>query len=133
MGLSLNKVPRFSARKPRYRVAFESHMMIGGRMPVPVVVRDMSDEGLMIVTDSSCPPGTQVSIELPELGRVEAIVRWAEDGCLGAEFVVPLPTLPKAENLERRSGPRAEYPQLNLVREGFAAKSLKPPADEAAE
>ena len=121
MPLSLNREPNFCARKPRYRVAFETHIMVDGQAPIPVLVRDLSDDGFMAVTAVECLPDSEISIDLPDLGSVQAKVRWYEDGCVGAQFLTPLQAFPRPANLERRTGRRAEYPRLNLLREHFAA------------
>ena len=133
MPLSLNRTPTYLARKPRYRVAFESKIAVAGGPPIPVLVRDLSDEGFMAVGSVECPIETKITVELPDLGPVEATVRWVADGCLGAHFSSPLPAFPRPNNLDRRAGRRAEYPRLNVLREEFAAARNEPPLDEAAE
>jgi hypothetical protein len=121
MPLSLNREPNYFARKPRYRVAFETNIVVDGGSPMPVLVRDLSDEGFMAVSSVECVAEAEISIELPDIGLVAAKVRWSEDGCIGAQFITPLTAFPRPEKLERRSGRRAEYPRLHELREDFAA------------
>src|ERR687893_694354 len=89
MGLSLNRAPSFCARKPRYRVAFESQMLIGGRTPIPVVVRDLSDDGLMIITDAPCSPGTgRKDVRLANLSRTGALIEGPQLPSVGQNVVL---------------------------------------------
>lgn len=53
-------------------------------------VVNISRLGLMARTLAPVSKSERLIIQLPLCGKVEALVRWAEDGRIGTEFVTPV-------------------------------------------
>jgi diguanylate cyclase (GGDEF)-like protein len=89
-------------RPPRHRLIRTGTLEVAGDA-LPVRLRNISEGGAMIECDRALAPGTAVSLDLDEAGRLEADVRWAARGQLGMRFAAPF-TLSR---LARRAGTRA--------------------------
>ena len=68
-----------------FRTSFSSHHGQGG-----LHVVNISRLGLMARTQASVSKSERLIIDLPLCGKVEALVRWVEDGRIGTEFVTPV-------------------------------------------
>lgn len=68
-----------------FKTTFSSHSGAGD-----LHVVNISRLGLMARTQAALSKSERLIIELPLCGKVEAMVRWAEDGRIGTEFVTPV-------------------------------------------
>ncbi|HKR16366.1 PilZ domain-containing protein [Rhizorhapis sp.] len=53
-------------------------------------VVNISRLGLMARTKAAVSKSERLIVQLPLCGKVEALVRWVEDGRIGTEFVTPV-------------------------------------------
>jgi hypothetical protein len=68
-----------------FRTSFSSHQ---GQGDLHVV--NISRLGLMARTQASVSKSERLIVQLPLCGKVEALVRWVEDGRIGTEFITPV-------------------------------------------
>lgn len=52
----------------------------------PVTVLNISTNGLLASCTGKFMIGASVSIEMPDLGTLNAVIRWAGNGLIGCEF-----------------------------------------------
>lgn len=55
-----------------------------------VKIVNVSPLGLMGRTSGGVTAGDSLLFELPQVGRIESIIRWVEDGRVGVEFLTPI-------------------------------------------
>ncbi|HYD37032.1 MAG TPA: PilZ domain-containing protein, partial [Allosphingosinicella sp.] len=67
-------------------------------------LRNISTGGAMIECERALAPGTAVELDLDEAGRLEAKVRWGQQGQIGLAFAEPF-ALGKLARKRRKSGP----------------------------
>lgn len=68
-----------------FKTSFSTH---GGSGDLHIV--NISRLGLMARTQAAIARSERLVVRLPICGDVEALVRWAEDGRIGTEFVTPV-------------------------------------------
>ena len=68
-----------------FKTSFSSHMSSGD-----IHIVNISRLGLMARTKEAIQKSERLILRLPHCGRVEALVRWVEDGRIGTEFVTPV-------------------------------------------
>lgn len=68
-----------------FKTTFSSHSGAGD-----LHIVNISRLGLMARTPSALGKSERLLIQLPLCGTVEAMVRWAEDGRIGTEFLTPV-------------------------------------------
>lgn len=68
-----------------FKTTFSSHQSAGD-----LHVVNISRLGLMARTNATVSKSQRLIVQLPFCGKVEALVRWVEDGRVGTEFVTPV-------------------------------------------
>ena len=68
-----------------FKTSFSSHQSAGD-----LHVVNISRLGLMARTQAPVSKSERLIVQLPLCGKVEALVRWVEDGRIGTEFVTPI-------------------------------------------
>lgn len=68
-----------------FKTSFSSHLSAGD-----LHVVNISRLGLMARTQAALNKSERLIIQLPLCGKVEAMVRWVEDGRIGTEFLAPV-------------------------------------------
>jgi hypothetical protein len=91
MAVLLKHPPRFAPRSPRKAVRAPASVLLPCGGAVTALVMNVSQDGFMAMVDGPIVPGTRVRIVVPELGTVEAEVRWAYDDEVGGRFEASLP------------------------------------------
>ena len=74
-------------RKDRQAVAIDAVVARDDGSEIAVKLLDFSQEGCRIESDSDFRIGEAVEIAIPEVGRVNAQIRWALLGSAGAKFL----------------------------------------------
>lgn len=77
-------------RSSRAPVSFEAPVGGDGVSRTLCRVVDLSRHGARLQTYSALPCGTAISLTLPGLKPVGAVVKWADDFSAGCEFSKPL-------------------------------------------
>lgn len=90
MKLALKLRARFSPRAPRQATVLDTYMILQDDRIAPISVRNISANGFMAATDEDVEIGSSFGVEIPTLGIVRAVVRWAESGKMGVQFRTPL-------------------------------------------
>ncbi len=57
-----------------------------------VVVRNLSETGLLLQTNAGLEVGETIVVDLPGAQSTKAQVKWHRESCFGCEFVEPLPS-----------------------------------------
>ena len=83
-------VEEMQHRAARRRVLMRASLRLRGQTAKwPLTVRDISSTGVKAVTDVSLFPGSQIEIELPNIGWIPAVVARAEgENTVGIQFGV---------------------------------------------
>jgi hypothetical protein len=92
MSLSLKRVARFPARKPRAAVEIESWLLLPHDEVAAITIRNISADGFMAEAAAKLHPGTSFGIVIPGCGIVRATVRWHDEGLIGGQFRRPIDT-----------------------------------------
>jgi hypothetical protein len=71
---------------PRIQVEVPATVILFPNRPLPIVLRNISVTGFGASCTVSVPTHAQVLLEVPELGRFPAIVRWSLGDSFGARF-----------------------------------------------
>ncbi|MDB5691150.1 MAG: hypothetical protein JWO81_213 [Alphaproteobacteria bacterium] len=90
MKLSLTREPRFQPRKPRLATFVNSAALLPDDREVPIVIRNVSPEGFMALTEYDLAENTWFGVVIPGRGIVRAQIRWFDGGLFGARFEKPL-------------------------------------------
>ena len=77
--------------EPRDEVHHRSRVTLVDRRTVPVLIVNLSPQGLMIRSDVPVGAGEWLRIQLPVVGEVQAAVRWALGGRIGCQLEKPIP------------------------------------------
>ena len=77
--------------EPRDEVHHRARATLGDRRSVTVLVVNLSPNGLMIRSDLAIEAGAAIRVQLPIVGEVRAIVRWALGGRIGCQLEAPVP------------------------------------------
>lgn len=99
-------------RAVRFPVSMETDMRQIGYHGFDVVVRDISALGFKVETPIRIKVKTLVGLRLPGIGMVLGRVAWCRKGCVGGEFVNPIP--------EQRLRQVVGYPRLSVVQSSHA-------------
>lgn len=57
-----------------------------GAASLALLVVNISEDGLMARCEAVLQPGDVISIDLPDIGRMDAQIRWALGGRIGCQF-----------------------------------------------
>ncbi|USU09400.1 PilZ domain-containing protein [Sphingomonadaceae bacterium OTU29MARTA1] len=76
--------------EPRDEVHHRSRAMLADRRSVPVLIVNLSPQGLMIRSDAPVSVGEWLRIQLPVVGEVQVAVRWALGGRIGCQLERPI-------------------------------------------
>jgi hypothetical protein len=95
------------SRPPRHRLIRNGVLHCNGE-ELAVRLRNISEGGAMIECDQPMPADTQVRLDLDEAGRLDAEVRWCEEGRVGLKFAKPF-------ELRRLSHPRPGAGGLKML------------------
>ncbi|MEA3003626.1 MAG: hypothetical protein QOH81_2414 [Sphingomonadales bacterium] len=90
MKLSVSREPRFQPRKPRLATFVNSAALLPDDREVPIVIRNVSPDGFMGVTEHELAEETWFGVVIPGRGIVRAQIRWFDGGLFGARFERPL-------------------------------------------
>lgn len=80
-------------RDPRIEAPADVALRPLGATAVDARLLNISSLGFMAETEALIEPGVRVWISLPGIPRANALVIWAKDGRLGAEFAEPIDPL----------------------------------------
>lgn len=75
----------------RDEVNHRSRAMLAERRSVPVLIVNLSPNGLMIRSDASVSVGEWIRISLPVVGDVQMAVRWTLGGRIGCQLDQAIP------------------------------------------
>lgn len=75
---------------PRDEVHHRSRAILADRRSVPVLIVNLSAQGLMIRSDAPVSVGEWLRIPLPVVGEVQVAVRWALGGRIGCQLERPI-------------------------------------------
>ena len=94
----------------------------------PALIRNLSERGLLLETNTRLSPGEMIAVDLPEVGATVAEVIWSEGGFYGCEFIRPVTKAAVSAALLRApaefDGPLTALPEL-LGRAPFADYSVE--------
>lgn len=76
--------------EPRDEVHHRSRAILADRRSVPVLIVNLSAQGLMIRSDALVSVGEWLRIQLPVIGEVQVAVRWALGGRIGCQLERPI-------------------------------------------
>lgn len=76
--------------EPRDEVHHRSRAVLADRRSVPVLIVNLSPQGLMIRSDAPVSVGEWLRIPLPIVGEVQVAVRWALGGRIGCQLERPI-------------------------------------------
>ena len=77
-------IPGFT-RPPRHRLIRNGRLEADGRS-LPVRLRTISEGGATLECQQPLEPGSRVTLDLDEAGRLEAEIRWCKNGRVGLRF-----------------------------------------------
>ena len=72
--------------EPRDEVHHRSRAVLADQRSLPILIVNMSPQGLMIRSDALVSVGEWLRITLPIVGEVQVAVRWALGGRIGCQF-----------------------------------------------
>ena len=78
--------PGWTPRNDRRPVDLAAFVHRGGGDRLPVIVKDLTEQGCRLSAEETLRIGERIKIEIPRLGFLDAQVRWALDGEAGALF-----------------------------------------------
>jgi len=70
---------------------YRSRMTLADRRQFSMTVVNISPSGLMLRSDAPVSAGEWIKVLLPDVGEVDAAVRWALGGRLGCALDRPIP------------------------------------------
>jgi hypothetical protein len=76
--------------EPRDEVHHRTRAVLADRRSVPVLIVNLSAQGLMIRSDAPVSVGEWLRIPLPVVGEVQVAVRWALGGRIGCQLERPI-------------------------------------------
>jgi hypothetical protein len=76
--------------EPRDEVHHRTRAVLADRRLVPVLIVNLSAQGLMIRSDAPVSVGEWLRIPLPVVGEVQVAVRWALGGRIGCQLERPI-------------------------------------------
>ena len=82
---SRESIPDNQSRAPRHGLIRLATLKCNGQS-LPVRLRNISAGGALLESERALEPGSQVQLDLPGCGVIEADVRWSESGRLGISF-----------------------------------------------
>lgn len=94
-----NAAPRDARKFDRDETHYRSRALCARRTPVRPLIVNISPRGFMARTDFEPAVGDVMTVTLPIVGPVEAVVRWTLGGRLGCEFEPMLPIATYADIL----------------------------------
>jgi diguanylate cyclase (GGDEF)-like protein len=114
------------SRPPRHRLIRNGILNWEGRA-LEVRLRNISAGGAMIECERAVAPGVSVELDLDEAGRLEAEVRWCQQGQIGLSFAQPFALGKLARKRRRRGPPEMLMPQyLGPQPEAFEPAAASP-------
>lgn len=78
--------PGWTPRNDRKEVDLAAVVHREDGAPLPVTVKDLTEQGCRISGDETLLIGEQIRLEIPHLGYLSAQIRWSLDGEAGARF-----------------------------------------------
>ena len=73
-------------REPRQDVLYRTRVTVPGREVRPLMLVNISPRGFMARTDDAYAPGDRLTVELPGIRPVGAVVRWSLGGRIGCQL-----------------------------------------------
>lgn len=74
----------------RYRLLLEARAGEAGAGESPVVLHDLSQDGLLFEAEAGIGNGAEIMLDIPNVGPVAARTVWTNGSFYGAEFATPL-------------------------------------------
>jgi len=74
----------------RHSVGFDATLRDPDRMPLDVVVEDLSSTGFRVLTSADLAPNAEIGLGLAGIGMQRARVIWRAGNSYGCEFLTPL-------------------------------------------
>jgi diguanylate cyclase (GGDEF)-like protein len=90
-------------REPRHRLMRRAISSVDGHA-VELKLRNISSMGALVECTEALAPGTQLTIDIIGVAPVRGIVRWAQEGKFGLQFVEQFDLARLAPKKERREG-----------------------------
>ena len=78
----------------------------------PVVVRNLSEKGLMLQTEATLEVGEEIVVELPGAEDTRARVEWRQEFCYGCEFLVPISSAAVENTIRPAESKRRSFSRL---------------------
>lgn len=78
-------------REERHEVHHRTRAAVADGRDLPIVIVNISPNGLMARCEARLDPGVRLHIRLPGIDSVHAEVRWALGGRIGCEFQHSVP------------------------------------------
>jgi len=87
--LDLSASPTERRSSQRRRLRLESNH---GEAGTPVVIHDISEQGMLLESEGPLSAGEQIDVLIPESGPAKASVMWTSGRYFGCRFDPPIPT-----------------------------------------
>ncbi len=95
MTLSLKREARYPPRKPRTSLRLRASLFLPDGREMPILIRNISDEGLMGEVPEQLEEGTRVGLSILGFGIVSCQVRWSGGNLVGVQMdkIIPMKCL----------------------------------------
>jgi len=98
-----------TTREPRQRLMRRAIASLDGQ-PVEIRLRNISAMGALVECDRPVAPDETMAIDIVGVGPVAGIVRWAQTGKFGVQFVEPFDLTRLATRHDRKASPAVLTP-----------------------
>lgn len=77
--------------EPRDEVHHRARITLPDQRTIPALVVNLSPQGMMIRTDADVVVGETITVMLPVMGEVSAVIRWTLGGRIGCQMAIAIP------------------------------------------
>ena len=124
---------------PRRKLRLEAEGLIPSAAQTPVVIHDLSEDGLLVESPVPLAQGETIEVILPEAGTVQGTIAWSSGLFFGCRFESPISTAAVSAALLRSPVPGQEQPDAEVVKKAlvelealsFAIKRITRVVDKA--
>lgn len=113
------------ARAPRRMLRLEAQGLTEGGEPAPVLVHNISADGLLLESEVSLASGERIDIDLPHAGTTSARVIWTSGSFFGCQFDAPISIAAMSATQLRSEVPEGadtSARQVSLVGQSFGGR-----------